>query len=139
MEKIEVSNDKPKKKYSTLIFAVIAFIFSITICLVVFLGDEDNAPKEKLSITNVEIVTEYNEYLGYSAKITGIAKNITKKDFSYVSVEFAVYDASGNNLGTAIDNVNNILAGDTWRFEATLFEFPSTEPVSFKLIEVTAW
>lgn len=82
---------------------------------------------------------EYTEYLGYSAEIHGTLKNNSSRSYDYVSIEFSVYDSNGNNLGTAIDNVNNIGAGESWVFSATLFSFPSSRPTSYKLIEITAW
>lgn len=81
----------------------------------------------------------YNEYLGYSATIKGVAVNTSGHDLSYASVEFSVYDASGNNLGTALANINNLGQGDSWRFEAALFDFPSTRPDSYKLVEIIAY
>ena len=81
----------------------------------------------------------YTEYLGYTAEITGVAKNTSGKSYSYASVEFSVYDATENNLGTAIANINNLASGDTWRFSATLLAFPDTKPATYKLADVILW
>lgn len=142
MEKIEINqnntNEESKKGSKVPLIITIIFIFvAIVVVCGVFVFSEET--KEELSISNAQLSVEYNEYLGYSAKITGVAKNVTNRDFSYASIEYAIYDANGNNLGTALDNINNLLSGDTWRFEANLFSFPSSKPVSFKLIEITAW
>ena len=82
---------------------------------------------------------EYVSYLGYSCELSGILKNKSNYSYSYVSIEFSVYDADGNNLGTALANVNNIGPGETWRFTATLLNYPSTKPTSYKLSNITAW
>lgn len=82
---------------------------------------------------------EYNEYLGYSATITGTVVHNGFETLSYASVEFSIYDANGNNLGTAMDNINNLKPGDTWRFSANLFDFPETRPVRFEFAGFTAW
>ena len=95
--------------------------------------------KEKLNIANVEMIVDYSSYLGYSVKITGTAKNLSGKNYSYASVEFSVYDVDGNNLGTALDNINHLANGDTWKFEANLFSYPNTRPNSYKLVEITAF
>ncbi len=95
--------------------------------------------KPKLEVSGTSLSVEYSEYLGYSATITGVAKNTSNKNYSYVSVEFSVYDTNGNNLGTAIANINNLSSGDTWQFEANLFSFPSSRPTSYKLVDITAW
>ena len=109
-----------------------------------FLADESysetsNKNKEKLNISNVAMSVDYSSYLGYSAKITGTAKNSSGKNYSYVSIEYTVYDEEGNNLGTAIDNINHLANGDTWKFEANLFSYPNTRPTSYKLVDITAF
>lgn len=112
-----------------------------------FLTDENsssfsgtsNNNKEKLNISNVTMSVDYNSYLGYSAKITGTAKNLSGKNYSYASIEYTIYDEEGNNLGTAIDNINHLANGDTWKFEANLFSYPSTRPTSYKLVDITAF
>lgn len=94
---------------------------------------------EKLELSDIKMTTSYNEYLGYTVKITGTAKNVSGRNLSYASVEFSVYDSAGNNLGTALDNINNLGKGDTWIFEATLFSFPKVQPTAWKLAEINAW
>lgn len=54
-------------------------------------------------------------------KATGILKNNSGKDLNYVQITFAVKDADSNKLGAAMANVNNLKAGDTWKFEAMSF------------------
>lgn len=137
---IEVNGSKNKssRNRNIVLFGIITVIVVIVIViLVVSLSGAES--KSKLTITDTHMSVTYNEYLGYSATITGVAKNTSGKNLSYASVEFSVYDASGNNLGTALANINNLGKGDTWRFEATLLSFPSTRPASFKLVEITAF
>jgi len=117
------------------VFVVIAIV--VIIILVVSLSNKENKPK--LTVSDTHISVTYNEYLGYSATITGVAENTSGQSLSYASVEFSVYDASGNNVGTALANINNLGKDDTWRFEATLLSFPSTRPTSYKLVEITTF
>ena len=84
-------------------------------------------------------LNDYSEYLGYTVTIEGTAKNTSSRNYSYVQIEFVVYDVNGNNLGTALANINNLGSGDTWSFEAMLLSFPSTRPGSYKLVEITAY
>ena len=141
-----------KKRVSilmTVLAAVLMLILSFTAAGCFDLSDGDDGSStgggtttttnSKLEISNVKMVYEYNQTLGYSVKITGTAKNATKKNYSYASVEYSVYDEDGANLGTALDNINNLAAGDTWKFEATLFSFPKTKPATYKLVEITAF
>ena len=135
VESIKFKNNHKRNLILISVFVVIAIV--VTIILVVSLSNTESKPK--LTITDTNMSVTYNEYLGYSATITGVAENTSGKNLSYASVEFSIYDASGNNLGTALANINNLGEGDTWRFEATLFSFPSTRPTSFKLVDVTGF
>lgn len=133
------NKSKKKKLWIGIIGFGILFIILISIASSLLGNSSSSTSKTKLEISNVQLVTDYTEYLGYSASIKGSAKNVTKRDFSYASIEYAVYDENGNNLGTAIDNINNLLSGDTWSFEATLLSFPSTRPLTYKLIDIKAF
>lgn len=123
---------------------VTAFLGLITACDDV---SEDSVGESAINISNNKYTfvqgptmgTDYEEYLGYSAKVTGTLKNTSGKNWTYASVEFSIYDAEGNNMGTALDNINNLKSGDTWKFSADLFEYPDEEPVRFELVEVTYW
>ncbi len=140
--KVDNSNNEKKSNTKKIWIGVVGFaiLLAIIIGIVVGLGGESSPTgKSKLDISNVSMSVEYNEYLGYSAVIKGTAKNTSGRNYSYASVEFSVYDASGNNLGTALANINNLGSGDTWRFEANLFSFPSSRPTTYKLVEIAAW
>lgn len=141
MEEIKLDIEQTQKKKSTtkiwLIITVSVVAFLVSYFVFDALLSADSTPKLDISETTLSV--EYNEYIGYSATIKGIAKNNTRKNYSYASVEFSVYDSAGNNLGTAIANINNLASGDSWSFEASLFSFPRTRPTSFKLVEINAW
>lgn len=136
------SNDEKKSNSKKVWICVIGFaiLLAVIIGIVVGLGGESSPTgKSKLDISDVSMSTEYNEYLGYSAVIKGTEKNRSSKNYSYASIEFSVYDATGNNLGTALANINNLGSGDTWRFEAILLSFSSSRPTTYKLVEIIAW
>lgn len=140
MEDIDLSNQTSNKKKNIKIWIVV--VVSILACLACYFVVDallNVETRPKLEVTGTSMSVEYNEYLGYSAKIIGTAKNPTNKKYSYAQIEFSVYDASGNNLGTALANINNLSSGDTWNFEASLLSFPSSRPTSYKLVDITAW
>lgn len=72
-----------------------------------------------------------------SQYIEGIIQNDTGKDYSYVQVTFRVYDENGNQLGTAIDNINYLKNGATWKYKATPFIFEDF--VTYEFEEITGW
>ena len=71
--------------------------------------------------------------------ISGKIKNGTNRDCSYVQVEFSLYDKDGNNLGTALTNMNNLAAGETWKFTAESFEWFDVKVTSYKLVDIAYW
>lgn len=132
---------KKSKRKSAIIGTIVCVIgFSLLIYMIVAVVLADNKQsKRELEVTATSMEVTYSEYLGYSATITGTAKNNTSKNYSYASVEFAVYDSAGNNLGTALANINNLMSGDTWKFSAALLGFPETRPTTYKLVDITVW
>lgn len=77
----------------------------------------------------------------YSLYFEGIVKNNTNKEMSYASITFNLYDKDGNLLGTAIDNINNLKAGGTWKFKAMSFltSDQTKEVASWELEEVSGF
>ena len=75
--------------------------------------NETTPKEEKFTYT---IDTQYNDMFSYY--IEGTVKNNKNKEYSYVSIEFVCYDIAGNNLGTALDNTNNLLGNQTWKYKA---------------------
>lgn len=138
---VNVDSGKGKNNHNRNIFFIglpVVIAIVVVIIVVVFLNTRGNEPD--LTISDTQMSVTYNEYLGYySVTITGVAKNTSGHDLSYASVEYSVYDEVGNNLGTALANINNLRKGDTWRFEAMLFDFPKVRPKSCKLAEINAF
>ena len=74
---------------------------------------ESTKPKVSCSIEK-----QYSDEYGYSYYVEGKCTNNDNKDYDYLQVEFVCYDKDGTNLGTAMDNTNNLLKGQTWKFKA---------------------
>ena len=86
--------------------------------------------KEKYTITDEAFDTS-NPYM---ASITGKLTNNT----DHLQIEYTLYDNEGNQIGTALANVNNLKAGATWKFEAATFKAPD-EIGSYELADVTGF
>lgn len=95
---------------------------------------ENAAKDEKFSH---EVSNEYTDSIG-THYIEGIVKNENDKEYSYVQVDFVCYDKDGNNLGTAMDNTNNLGANESWKFKAMLLS-TSGEADHCEFKEVTGW
>ncbi|RJP75791.1 MAG: hypothetical protein C4524_11360 [Candidatus Zixiibacteriota bacterium] len=57
-----------------------------------------------------------------SAFIVGEVVNTAPYAFRYVQIQFSLFDEDGAQVGTAWDNINNLEAGGTWRFRATVHD-----------------
>lgn len=94
------------------------------------------AQKEEKFTLESDSITEKNSFAMY---IGGTIKNNTDKEYSYVQVTFNVYDADGAQLGTAIDNINNLEANGVWKYNAMFMGSDVENAVSYKLVEITGW
>ena len=93
----------------------------------------NNNKQEKFTLVSDEKTTDA---LG-TTYIEGEIKNDTDKSYSYVQVTFNLYDDNGAQLGTAVDNINNLEPNATWKYKALGLV---TEKVSsYKLVEITGW
>lgn len=126
-----------KKTMFIMIFTVL-LIICVTGCD--FIDDIDKTLTES---TNTDITcTSDKQYLdkyGYSYYIEGKCVNNGSKDYDYVQVEYICYDKDGNNLGTALDNTNYLLSGETWKFKAISFITNDDKIDHCDYYEVTGW
>lgn len=125
---------KPRKKIWITITILAVVIIASSISITTLATTEENEPE--IYVSNTSMIVDYNELLGYAPKIIGTAKNTTLKNFSYVQIEFSIYDANGINLGSAFANIGNLASGETWSFE-TVFGFTNAYPQSFKLVDIS--
>lgn len=82
------------------------------------------------------LVDSQGTYDGYGYYVTGTIVNNTNKQYTYVQVTFNLYDSSGAQVGTALDNINYLEANGTWKFSAIGI---SDDVASYKLAEITGW
>lgn len=88
---------------------------------------------DKYSIDGEELTGD-----AYSCKISGVYTNKAGKDLNYVQVSYNLFDADGNQIGTALANTNNLADGGTWKFEA--FGSAAVDEVaSYKIGDVTGF
>lgn len=116
------------------------FTLSLLIIITTFLSSCDlfaqSNPMDDFTITEVEAEYEYNDYsYDYDVYVYGIIKNISSKDYSSVSIEYAIYDVDGLLLGHATDYIFNLPSGEACRFEAVLYGV-NYEPDSYKLSKI---
>lgn len=129
------NNNNKKSIQGIIIVAVVVFVIIVAVVISVAATTSETKHKKSIEVINASMSVEYIEGFGYTATISGQAKNNTGKNLSYAQIGFAVYDSAGNNLGTAWANINYLADGDTWNFKATLFGIPDTQPTSYKFAD----
>ena len=91
-----------------------------------------NTATEKFTLVSDEMTSD-----SFSTYIQGEIKNNTDKTYSYAQVTFNVYDSSGAQIGTAVDNINNFEPNGTWRYKA--IALTTDKVASYKFVEITGW
>ena len=74
----------------------------------------------------------------YTTTISGTFTNLTDSQLGYVSISYNLFDADGNQLGTAYANASNLDAGGTWKFEAVGM-YGQAKVASYTLADVTGF
>lgn len=128
------------KKLKHTALRVILGIVIVIIGVVALVGDTSNTTttssqpqQEKFSLVSDKKTTDG---IG-TTYIQGEIKNNTDKSYSYVQVTFNLYDSKGAQLGTAMDNINNLDANATWKYKA--IGLVSEKVATYKLVEITGW
>ncbi|MCI5949584.1 MAG: FxLYD domain-containing protein [Parolsenella sp.] len=93
----------------------------------------ESATADKYSIADEQMTGD-----DYTTTISGTFTNLTDSQLGYVSVSYNLFDADGNQLGTAYANTSNLDAGGTWKFEAVGM-YDQAKVASYKLADVTGF
>lgn len=121
-----------KKQNKPIIKKIIILIIALLI-IVAIAGASQSEKKENLVLVSSEM-----NYDGYSTTyIEGTIENKSDKEYSYVQVTFNLFDAEGNQLGTAVANINNLQPNASWKYKAIGLTTQKVE--RFELQEITGW
>lgn len=131
---------KQKSKKWLIILGVVVLIG------IIIGGSSGSETEEKTGTTTTKekftLLEGYNGYVGeydFGYYIEGYIQNNTDKEYSYVQVEFNLYDKDGALIDTALDNINNLEANGKWKFKATSLVDDPSKVASYKLKEITGW
>ena len=137
-----------RKKQGMPIWLIIILVI-IGIGVISSIGSENSSSNNDnpSGVTNnTEKISLLDDYIGrveseYSYEISGTLKNNTSTNYSYVQIEFYVYDEDGNMLDTCLGNNSGLEANGTWKFTASCFftNGGSNKVASYKLKEITQW
>ena len=93
---------------------------------------------ESTTVDKYSIADEQMTGDDYTTTISGTFTNLTDSQLGYVSVSYNLFDADGNQLGTAYANTSNLDADGTWKFEAVGM-YDQAKIASYKLADVTGF
>lgn len=65
--------------------------------------------------------------------VVGRIKNTSGKNLSYVQVSINLYDRNGNQIGSTLDNVNNLANNSIWSFKAIVLD---EKAYKYEIVEV---
>ncbi len=146
-KKAKVCPQCRKEQKSFHIGKVLIVVVAILVITVLFARNQtldDYEPSSPVSSHkednfNYEVSNSYADEYGFSYYIEGTVKNSSNKDYSYVQIEFICYDKDGNNLGTVVDNTNNLMAYETWKFKgmALFSDVNNIDHCNYK--SITSW
>jgi len=99
----------------------------VVLVIIATVSDRSSGPKTATQETatvkkGLEVTETSSGWEGNLLFITGQVKNHSSKTYAYVQVTFNLYDDDGAQIGTAIDNVNNLEGGGVWKFKAMAME-----------------
>lgn len=102
--------------------------------------DNDTAPTsdnplDDLTVTNL---SDTAGPMGGSqlGSITGTITNNSDHSFNYLQVEINLYDSSGSQIGSSIDNISNLEPHRSWNFSAII----TVKHVdSYKIVKINGW
>nr|DAS99107.1 MAG TPA: zinc-ribbon domain protein [Caudoviricetes sp.] len=116
--------EKNKKQNSGCSGCLTALGIIVVICCFLPVIDQDFNPTSTTNngkSSSLEVTESHSCNLGYGARgICGTVKNNSNRNIGYAQVEINLYDKSGNIIDSTFDNVNNIEAGATWKFQAPI-------------------
>jgi hypothetical protein len=88
----------------------------------------------------VTLLNSWKEYdsEGY-LKIIGIVENSKEEKLSYVEVKIKFYDEENNIIKTTSENINELDAGERWKFESIYPNFDSSKVKDYEIKVGEVW
>ena len=101
----------------------------VLVCCVAIVGTSDSDSSSNSSdVKTEEVIKAKTDVEKYQVQVTNAYDDgfayyiegtlIVDKDVTYAQISIPCYDSEGNRIDVAIDNVNNLSAGETWKFKA---------------------
>ena len=83
----------------------------------------------------LEVISQDSTSDGYYSYVTGKVRNNTEKTYSYVQIQINLFKGDVQ-VGSTMDNINNLAPGGIWEFKAIVLEQDSDK---YKIVDVTGF
>lgn len=101
----------------------------VLVCCVTVIGTSDSDSGSNSSdVKTEEVVKSKTDVEKYQVQVTNAYDDgfayyiegtlVVDRDVTYAQISIPCYDSEENRIDVAIDNVNNLSAGETWKFKA---------------------
>ena len=90
--------------------------------------------KDKVQIYNIESFIDQDKYT-----IEGYLKNISDKDFEFVTIEYTLYDNDGVIIDRISSTMDNLEAGKKWNFTVDYSGINKSSISAYELTKVTIY
>ena len=101
-----------------------------------FLDNNDLVINNKIKVFNVNY---YLNVVTDAYYVEGYIQNIDDEDIDYISIEYNLYDANNNILGTAIASINDLKENAVWKFSAKCDGARGSNVARYELSKVTTY
>lgn len=129
--------------FKKIIYKRVWFIVLAVIVFILIIQQTTDNKKKDVEVKNSTQETQKAKYEvseiniekdSFSSYVTGVLKNNTDKEKSYVQITIPAYDSNGNKVGDALANINDLKPNSTWKFKAMYIG--SEKNVTFKTEEL---
>jgi hypothetical protein len=139
-----------KKHWYSRWWMIVIYVFIIFAIIGSFLGNSEtkyqsgNMGEDKnvnsQTTESLQILEHHQEYGEYgNLIITGTAKNIGNKQLSYAEVRVKFYDKDDSLISNSLDNVNDLDAGETWKFEVVYLGLDTYNVDRYEIAVGSTW
>lgn len=140
---IQENQVKPQqdKKPNGCLTTIIVIIFLCFICGTFM---EDTSSKLPATSTttpskpNLEVVEHHSCSTEYGTNaVCGTVQNNSSRNYGYAQVSVNFYDKNGNLIDSSLDNINNLGAGQKWKFQVPFLTYSNVS--KYQVTGVEGW
>lgn len=137
------------KTWLKVVIGVVISIFVMGVIALIFNPPEieyqsgDNTTEQESKPTKTEYLKILDHKLEYgefgNLMVVGIAENVAGRQLTYAEIRVKFYDKDNVLIGTSFDNINDLGAGEKWKFEVMYLSLDIYEVNRYEIAVGTTW